>query len=203
MAERVLLGGAIATKLIPILAAPAVLRREPWKIAVAAIGTFALLHVPHVVTTGLAVVGYLLGYLGEEGYDTGNRFVLLRAFLPAAPALVVAVVLLAGSVVLTVVRSNPGRPWLGQPVVIGSALVIASPPFVWYALLLLPFIAMSGRWEWFAIPIALSLHEFATSTSVSRWWSLAAILVIAAGSFIRGRCTQSRGGVRGRNFAAR
>lgn len=182
----ILLGAAIAVKLIPILAAPAILRREPWKIIVAAIATFAILYVPYVLTTGFAVIGYLPGYLSEEGYDTGNRFVLLRVFLPPAAAIIAAAVLMIAVVVVTIVRSNPERPWLGQLVVVGAALVIASPPYAWYALLLIPFIAMSGRWEWLAIPAALSVHELLTSTAAFRWLLLAAVLVVGAGWVIRG-----------------
>jgi hypothetical protein len=187
----VLLGAAIAAKLIPVLAAFAVLRRQPWKIIVTATVTFAVLYIPYVAATGLAVVGYLPGYLSEEGYDSGNRFVLLRAFLPASASLIVAGVLLLSIAVLTVIFSNPQRPWLGELVVIGAALIIASPPFAWYALLLIPFVAMSGRWEWLAIPAALTLHVFVTSTVTFRWSLLAALVAIAAGSFIRANANRT------------
>ena len=186
----VLLGAAIATKLIPILAAPAVLRREPWKVIIAAVATFVVLYIPYVATTGVAVIGYLPGYLSEGGYDNGSRFVLLRAFLPPTAAIVVAAVLFLTVVVLTMVMSNPDRPWLGQLVVIGAALVIASPPYAWYSLLILPFIAMAGRWEWMAVPLALSLHTFAPSTSTFRWSLLLATAVVVAGSVIRLRSTR-------------
>jgi alpha-1,2-mannosyltransferase len=186
----ILLGAAIAAKLIPILAAPAILRREPWKIVLAAVTTFAVLYVPYVLTTGLAVIGYLPGYLSEEGYDSGNRFVLLRAFLPPAAALIVAAVLILAVVIVTIILSNPERPWLGQLVVIGAALVIASPPYAWYALLLIPFVAMSGRWEWLAIPAALSVHELITSTTVFRWALLASVVIIVAAWLVRGAMPQ-------------
>lgn len=180
-----LLGAAIAAKLIPVLAAPAVLRRQPWKIILAAVVTFAVLYIPYVATTGFAVIGYLPGYLSEEGYDSGNRFVLLRAFLPALPALIVAAVLLVALVVATIIRSDPAKPWLGQLVVIGGALVIASPPYPWYALLLVPFIVMSGRWEWMAIPAALTVHGLITSTAAFRFALLTAVVIIAAGWVVR------------------
>jgi hypothetical protein len=181
----ILLGAAIAAKLIPVLAAPAVLRRQPWKIVIAAVATFIVLYIPYVAITGFAVIGYLPGYLSEEGYDSGNRFVLVRAFLPATPALVVAAVLLVALVVATIMRSDPAKPWLGQLVVIGGALVIASPPYPWYALLLVPFIVMSGRWEWMAIPAALEIHTLVTSTAAFRWALLTAVVIIAAGSLLR------------------
>ena len=169
----ILLGAAVAAKLIPVLAAPALLRRQGWKVIAAAIATFAVLYIPYVATTGIGVLGYLPGYLNEEGYDSGSRFVLLRPFLPGPAALVVAAVLLVAVAVLVIVFSDPSRPWVGQVVMIGATLIIASPRYPWYALLLLPFIAMSGRWEWLAVPFALALHVVAPQHATFRWTLLA------------------------------
>ncbi len=74
------LGAAIAVKLIPVIAAPALLRRQPWKVIVAAILTFLVLYVPYIVASGIGVLGYLPGYLSEEGYSSGSRFILLSDF---------------------------------------------------------------------------------------------------------------------------
>lgn len=157
------LGAAIAVKLIPVLAAPALLRRQPWKVIVAAIVTFAVLYVPYVLTTGIAVIGYLPGYLSEEGYSNGGRFTLLSIFLRPSAALPVALVLLAALAGLVWWKTDPTSPWIGQLVMIGGTLLIASPRYPWYALLLVPFIALSGRWEWFAVPLALTARQLAPS----------------------------------------
>ncbi|MEO6116926.1 MAG: glycosyltransferase family 87 protein [Pseudolysinimonas sp.] len=183
----ILLGAAIAAKIIPVLAAPALLRRQPAKIVLAAVATFAVLYVPYVATTGVAVLGYLPGYLNEEGYDDGSRFVLLTTLLPGPIALVVAGGMLAAIAVLVIVFSDPERPWVGQVVMIGATLIIASPRYPWYALLLLPFIAMSGRWEWLTVPFVLALHVVEPQNATFRWSLLAAIAVIAAVSILRAR----------------
>lgn len=183
----ILLGAAIAAKIIPVLAAPAMLRKQPAKIILAAVATFAVLYIPYVATTGIAVLGYLPGYLNEEGYDDGSRFVLLTTLLPGPAALVVAALLLAAIAVLVIVFSDPERPWVGQVVMIGATLIIASPRYPWYALLLLPFIAMSGRWEWLTVPLVLSLHVIAPQHATFRWTLLAAIAVIGLVSFLRTR----------------
>jgi hypothetical protein len=183
----ILLGAAIAAKLIPVLAAPALLRKQGWKVVLTAVATFAVLYLPYVATTGVAVLGYLPGYLNEEGYDSGSRFVLLTALLPGPAALVVAGLLLVGVAVLVIVFSDPQRPWVGQVVMIGATLIIASPRYPWYALLLLPFIAMSGRWEWIAVPFVLALHVIEPQHATFRWTLLAAILLIAVVSFLRAR----------------
>ncbi|MEP6843052.1 MAG: glycosyltransferase family 87 protein, partial [Pseudolysinimonas sp.] len=183
----ILLGAAIAAKIIPVLAAPAMLRNQPAKIILAAVATFAVLYIPYVATTGVAVLGYLPGYLNEEGYDDGSRFVLLTTLLPGPAALVVAGDLLAAIAVLVIVFSDPEQPWVGQVVMIGATLIIASPRYPWYALLLLPFIAMSGRWEWVAVPFVLALHVIAPQHVTFRWTLLAAVVVIAAVSLLRRR----------------
>lgn len=181
------IGAAMAVKLIPVLAAPALLRRQPWKVVLAAIATFAVLYVPYVLASGVAVLGYLPGYLSEEGYDDGSRLVLLTALLPGPAAIVVAAVLLAAVAVLVIVFTDPARPWLGQVVMIGAALVILSPRYPWYALLLIPFVAVSGRWEWMLVPLALTVRVVDTRTDASRLALLIAVVVIAAVSIVRAR----------------
>jgi hypothetical protein len=183
----ILLGAAIAVKLIPVLAAPALLRRQPWKVVIGAGATFAALSVPYVLVSGVAVLGYLPGYLSEEGYDDGSRFVLLTTVLPGPAAIVVAAILLAAVAVLVVIFADPARPWLGQVVMIGATLLIVSPRYPWYALLLIPFVAMSGRWEWMLVPLALGVRAIETQAVVSRIALAIAILVIVAAALVRRR----------------
>jgi alpha-1,2-mannosyltransferase len=190
----VLLGAAIAAKLVPVLAAPALLRRQPWKVIAAAVATFLVLYIPYVATTGFAVLGYLPGYLGQEGYKNGSRFVLLTAVLPSRAALPVAVVLLLLLTVLVIWKSAPRRPWLGQLAMIGVTLLILSPNYPWYALLLLPFIAMSGRIEWMLIPLAFATHELIGATPVYQGGLLFAALGILVVTVLRRTRRQSLAG---------
>ena len=92
-----LLGAAIATKLYPALLLPALLRRHPVRVVVAASAWSALSYLPHVLAVGTGVIGYLPGYLKEEDYTNGGRFLLLAKLVPH-PALTAAavLVLLAG-----------------------------------------------------------------------------------------------------------
>jgi alpha-1,2-mannosyltransferase len=174
------LGAAIAVKLVPVIAAPALLRRQPWKVIVASIVTFAVLYVPYVITTGIAVLGYLPGYLSEEGYNDGSRFALLALLVPASASLVVAAVLLLITAILVWWKTNPDAPWLGQLVMIGTTLLIVSPRYPWYALMLVPFIALSGRWEWFAVPLALTVRLFTSNQGAYQAAIATAIVVIIA-----------------------
>jgi hypothetical protein len=174
------LGAAIAVKLVPVIAAPALLRRQPWKVIAASIITFAVLYIPYVIATGIAVLGYLPGYLSEEGYNDGSRFIMLSLFVPASASLPVAAVLLLVIAVLVWWKTNPDAPWLGQLVMIGSTLLIASPRYPWYALLLVPFIALSGRWEWFAVPLALTTRMLIPHQDLYQVAIAIAIVVIVA-----------------------
>ncbi|WP_371740676.1 glycosyltransferase 87 family protein [Frigoribacterium sp. CFBP 13712] len=181
------LGAAIATKLIPVIAAPALLRRQPHKVIVGAVLTFAVLYVPYVVSTGLAVLGYLPGYLTEEGYEDGSRFALVSAWVPDAWATPVVALVVGVTGLLVWLKTDPDDPWLGQLVMIGVTLVAVSPRYPWYALLLVPFVAMTGRWEWLAIPVALLVRQFEPGLALQRSSLATAVLVILLVSLWRAR----------------
>ncbi len=172
------LGAAIAVKLVPVIAAPALLRREPWKIILGSIAIFAALYVPYVIATGIDVLGYLPGYLTEEGYSSGSRFVVLSLIAPGPLATVLAALILAVTAALVWWKTDPRDPWLGQVVMIGVTLLVVSPRYPWYALLLVPFVAMSGRWEWLAVPLALTERLLVPSLPLSRVAIIAAVVVI-------------------------
>ena len=172
------LGASIATKLIPAIATPALLRPYPWKIVIAAAGTFALLYVPYVIASGFGVLGYLPGYLSEEGYETGSRFILLSFVIPGIGATVVAGLLIAITAIVVWWKSNPTDPWLASLFMIGIVLLIVTPRYPWYALLLVPFIAMTGRWEWLLVPLALTERLLVPSVDLARVTVSIAIVII-------------------------
>jgi hypothetical protein len=181
----VALGFAISAKLIPGLGAPALLRRNPVRVIVAAVAVFALLYVPYVLASGISVLGYLPGYLSEEGYTTGTRFILLSAVIPGLPATIISLVLLAVLAGLVWWKANPDDPWLAQLVMIGGALLIVTPRYPWYALLLIPMIAMTGRWEWLAVPLALTERLLYPPVEVARVAVAVAIVFIVIVSLRR------------------
>jgi hypothetical protein len=207
----ILLGVAIGVKLIPAIAAPAMIRRQGWKVLTAAVVTFALLYLPYVLATGIGVLGYLPGYLTEEGYEDGSRFALVSLIAPGSSAIVVAALLLAGLAALTIWKTDPDNPWLGQLVMIGGTLLVLSPRYPWYALLLVPFIVLSGRWEWLAIPLALTVRLLVPSLTVTRVSLAIALIVIVIvsvrragpGALGRWRRAVSRGVTRARVVSAR
>ncbi|MFP7761128.1 glycosyltransferase family 87 protein [Marisediminicola sp. LYQ85] len=181
----VALGAAIAVKLIPVIAAPALLRRRPIVLIAVSIATFAALYVPYILASGIGVLGYLPGYLTEEGYSSGDRFVLLSTVLPGTAATIVAVILVAATAALVWWKTDPTDPWVGQAVMIGVTLLVVSPRYPWYALMLVPVVAMSGRWEWLAVPAALTVRYLIPSVDLARLCLALAIVLIVAMSLHR------------------
>ncbi|MCD7442270.1 glycosyltransferase 87 family protein [Streptomyces lincolnensis] len=156
-----LLGTAIAVKLLPVLALPGALsgQRGParvLRVVAAAVTAVALAYLPYVVASGGDVLGYLPGYLHEEGYEPGHvrRFALLRLLLPDAAAGVTATVLLALVGLYVWWRGDPARPWRGALLLTGTTLLLFSPSYPWYSLLVVALVAMDGRWEWLTITLA-------------------------------------------------
>ncbi len=179
------LGAAIGAKLIPVIAAPALLGRRPLVVIAASVAVFVLLYVPYVISDGIGVVGYLPGYLSEEGYESGDRFVLASIIAPGFASTVIVAVLVLLTAVLVWRKTDPDNPWLGQLVMIGMTLIVVSPRYPWYALLLVPMIAMTGRWEWFAVPLALTARLLVPSLEIARIALAVAIVIIVVVSIKR------------------
>lgn len=180
------LGAATATKLIPAIVYPPLLGRwRHWWAVPVGIAVFALLYVPYVLSTGIDVLGYLPGYLSEEGYEDGSRFALVSLVFPGDTATVVVglVVLLAAVVAWRL--SDPARPWSGEVLLIGVTFLAVTPRYPWYALLLIPFVVLSGRWEWLSIGLAIALRGVWPSADAYRWWLAAAIVVIVVVTIVR------------------
>ena len=184
-AGGIALGASIATKLIPVIGAPALLGRRPGAVIIASIATFLVLYLPYVIANGPEVLGYLPGYLTEEGYESGTRFIMLSLVAPGSASLVLAAVLVAATGVIVWWRTDPADPWLGQLVMIGVTLLGVTPRYPWYALLLIPMIAMTGRWEWLAVPLALTERLLIPSVDLARLTVTVAIVVIVVMSIRR------------------
>lgn len=155
-------GAAVATKLIPAISAPALLYRKPVRFVAAAFATFAVSYVPYVLASGWAVLGYLPEYLRAEGYagQYSPRFTLLKLVVPDSWAAPVATVLLVGLALYVWRTTDAARPWDGQVFMVGGTLLLVSPSYPWYALLLLPFVVLSRRYEFTVIAPVLAFMYF-------------------------------------------
>jgi len=182
--RRPILGGAmlgvgIAVKLIPGVLLPAGLRRKPVWVAASAGAVVGLSYLPHVLAVGPTVLGYLPGYLKEENYSQGSRFLLLGlAGLHGTVAQVTAVVLLALAALVIAFTPFPGwvRPkdkaqgaGREQPSPITRArwmlvavFLIVTPVQPWYAVLVVAVAALDGTWELLAVAAAAYPLYFGT-----------------------------------------
>jgi hypothetical protein len=148
LAGGALLGLAVATKLTPLLALPAIARRRPLLVTSTMFGIVAVLYVPHVLRVGPDVIGYLPGYLAEEGYTTGNRFALLTLIVPTSWAPLAAVVVLGAVALLVIRNTDPDRPWIAAATMTGATLLVTTPAYAWYALLLVLLVGLGARPAW-------------------------------------------------------
>ncbi|MBW5480489.1 glycosyltransferase family 87 protein [Streptomyces bambusae] len=158
----VLLGLAVAAKLLPAVLVPGALSgiRRPRTIAAVTLSvaaTVALAYLPYVLLSEGSVLGYLGGYTREEGYDgagAGGRYALVRLVLPDAWALPAVVLCMAVVPVAVWWRGDPERPWCGALLTLGTAFLLLTPGYSWYALLLVALVALDGRWEWLGVALA-------------------------------------------------
>ncbi|MFI9270924.1 glycosyltransferase 87 family protein [Kitasatospora sp. NPDC052896] len=193
------LGGAAAVKLIPALAWPGALsgvlaRRPRWRdllLPGAAVAVFVLSYLPYLLLSGRKVVGFLPGYLRQEGYDQGDvqRFGLLRLVLPDSAAAVGAVLAVLVAVLWVLRYGDPARPWRGALLVTGTALLALTPGYPWYGLLLVALVALDGRWEWLAVPAAAEVVYLAGTRTEQPAYAAALVLVLV-GAAVRWRLTR-------------
>ncbi|MEV3858595.1 glycosyltransferase 87 family protein [Streptomyces sp. NPDC050095] len=188
-----LLGAGIATKLLPAVVLPGALSgvrrwRDAAAVLVPAAAVVALAYLPYALLSRSSVLGYLTGYVSEEGYDDpsgAKGYALLRLVLPDSWAVAAVAVVMAAVVAHVVRRGDPARPWSGALVCTGAAFLLMTPGYSWYSLLLVALVALDGRWEWLAIAAAGAAKYVAgravspADTVTTTAYALAAAVVVA------------------------
>jgi hypothetical protein len=175
----VLLGAAGSVKLLPLLLLPAFRGRRPF----VALGTFIASYVPHVLAVGTLVLGFLPGYLNQEGFDDGSsRTAILALLLPPEARQIVAALLALALAALAFHRARRDPIALTCCWLYGAALLIATPTYPWYGLPLIALAALAGRPEWIAVPLAsyLAYASFGHDTRQGLIHLTAAVIVAAA-----------------------
>jgi len=133
-----------------VLTVPAVLRRRWMTVVLAAGSAFIAVYIPHVLAVGGKVIGFLPGYLQQEGYANGTRFGIIGEVLAGKLAIAMALLILAAAAFAVLQFSDPDRPWQGALFMTATALAVTTPRYQWYALLLVMLVALDGRPEWLA-----------------------------------------------------
>ncbi|NRQ39038.1 hypothetical protein HII36_45540 [Nonomuraea sp. NN258] len=124
---------------------------------VVALGVVVAAYLPYVLGSRGSVLGYLSGYLTEEGYDEAgarDRYVLLRLLLPDAWALPATVVALAAVLVHVLRNGDQDRRERGALLLTGAAFLLLTPGYPWYALLPVALAALAGQPEWLGVAAA-------------------------------------------------
>lgn len=177
----VFLGLAASLKLVPLLLVPVLLRRGRWRTSLAAVAITVAGYVPHVLAVGALVLGYLPGYLAEEGYDSGGRFALL-SWLPADVRPIAALGIGASLAVLAFARSGRDPVPVTCCWLFGASLLVATPVYPWYVLPLAVLVIMSQRWEWLAVWAAAYVafvFDHSMSAQVAAYGSAFVMVVFA------------------------
>ena len=176
-----LLGAAASVKLTPLVLLPAFmpLRRNgfphPWKTPLAAVVTLVATYLPHVLIVGGLVLGYLPGYLAEEG--GGDRAGLLRLFVPASLLTPAMLVVMAGVAIWAMATTTAEEPQRAALALFGSLLLVTTPSYPWYAVPLVALAVMSRRLEWLAVAVA-GYWAYAGVGVPAAGYALAAALVV-------------------------
>jgi len=134
---------------------------------------------------GTRVLGFLPGYLPEEGFDGRTRFPLLQPWLPGSLAAVGGVAVLALVALAVARKADPARPWSAAMMLVGMTLAVTGISYPWYALLLVPLVALDGRGSWLAVAAAAYPAYLAPALGLSLSATagacyLAALLLVAA-----------------------
>lgn len=182
-----LIGLAAAVKVVPAIVAVPLVRRRPVPTLVGAALALALVLVPALAVSGRGVIGYLPGYLDEQGYDSGAGLTLASLVVPGRWAVALSLVALVAVVVLQWRHVGTGQPWTAQLLGAGAMLLVVSSPYPWYALVLVPWIALTARWEWFVVPLLMTAHLLVPDAAPMAAVVPASALVVIVGTWLRRR----------------
>lgn len=134
------LAGAALVKFFPAVIFPALYRRWDWKMPAAAAATLIAGYLPFLAA-GRGILGFLPGYVREEGLNSGAGFFLwnlLRAAVPAAstsnvPYLTFAAAVLASLGIYVMLSDRAGDRYVASAGGLAAAFtVLLSPHFPWY-----------------------------------------------------------------------
>ncbi len=185
---------------VPLIARSAAVRpRRRVLIVLVAVAAVLLAYAPYVATAGTHVLGYLPGYLKENGYNSGARYLLLLDVRLSTHGDVLSLLALAGAVLVAALRPlEPGLSPLAAraAALLGTAFLLASPGNAWYCTLLIAVAILGNRLEWIAV-VAANYAVYFTfvlggDPVPPRWGYLGALVVVLVAAAVRARGRLSR-----------
>ena len=143
------------------------------------------------------MLGYLPGYLRENGYDSGERYLLVPLPAQAAPAAVVlGLVALVAWGALRPVPADLAAVAARAAAVLGGAFLLLTPGNAWYCTLLVACAVVGRRPEWLLVVVAgWTVYFRAVLDDPSPWprvsYAVAALAVLVAAA-VRSRARRGR-----------
>jgi alpha-1,6-mannosyltransferase len=148
------LAAAALVKLFPAVVLPALWRRSDWKLPVAAAVTAVIAYLPFI-GAGSAVLGFLPGYVREEGLQSGSGYFLwnlVKSMVPplgalgVLPYLMLAAVIMAALALFILRRDGSADRFIADAMTLAvAAMVLLSPHYAWYFAWIVPFLCFAPR----------------------------------------------------------
>ena len=160
------LAAAALVKFFPAVLFPALYRRWDWKMPFAAAATVLIAYLPFI-GAGSAVLGFVPGYLQEEGLKSGAGFFLwglLGNVVPlehvgAAPYLALAAAALLALGVHSLYAAE--ERYLASAMTLAvAAMVLLSPHYPWYFAWIVPLVCLTPRPSVLYLTVACPLLYF-------------------------------------------
>ena len=150
-----MLAMATMVKLFPALLVAAFWKKGDKRLPIAMAVTLAIFYAPYL-GVGTGILGFVTHYPAEEGFISGERFLLLkwiRLIIPLPPLVYLGIfAALLGTAGLYLLLKNKDifQQLRGCTLLAGLVLFFISPQYGWYYLWLLPFLTLTIE------PIAVS-----------------------------------------------
>jgi hypothetical protein len=160
------LAAAALVKFFPAILFPALYRRWDWKMPAAAAATVIIAYLPFI-GAGSALLGFLPGYLQEEGLQSGAGFFvwnLLRNLAPLEHVGAGLYLALAGTALLLLALQSlftAEDRYLASALTLAvAAMVLVSPHYPWYFAWIVPLICFTPRPSAMYLTLACPLLYF-------------------------------------------
>lgn len=139
-------------KFFPAVIFPALYRRRDWKMPAAAAAFVVAAYLP-VIGVGRAVLGFLPGYINEEGLGNGSGFFLwdlLKSMAPpigdigVVPYLALAAIAIASLATYVVLSDRAANRYVASATALAvAATILMSPHYPWYFAWIVPFLCFA------------------------------------------------------------
>lgn len=144
------LASATLVKLFPGVLFPALYKRPGWKMPLAFALTLAVGYLPYLSVGPVAALGFLPGYIKEQGLASGDQFYLLsvarklvgEASVPNTAFIVFALVIVIGAVLWSAFKAEQHvHSYIKKACVMATVVtVLFAPHYSWYFAWLVPFL---------------------------------------------------------------